>query len=61
MGHLVYIISARGPYAEKAAGGRFYLDPREAEERALELTEACYPGIFRTYEMVLTVSESNDV
>lgn len=55
MGYVVYIVSARGPYAEKAAGERFWIDPVEAEERAQELTESnCYSGIFRVYEMVLT-------
>jgi hypothetical protein len=57
MGDLVYIVSHRGPYAEKAAGEKFYLDPAEAEKRAQELTAECPPAAFKVYPMVLSNHE----
>jgi len=34
MSYLVYIVSASGPYAEKSADGKFYLDKEEAQDEA---------------------------
>lgn len=50
---LVYIISASGPYAEKAAEERFYLDPWEAQKVARELTETNAPAVYTVYTMTL--------
>lgn len=50
---LVYIVSARGPFAEKAAGSQFYLDENEAREKAKELSTSCAPARFQAYAMML--------
>lgn len=57
---IVYIVSAGGPYAEKAIDQRFYLDPFEAESKARELTEIYTPAMYRVYTMVLTGWDGDD-
>ena len=49
----VYIVTARGPHAEKAAGGIFHLDREEAEETARLLSKTNAPAVFKVWPMIL--------
>lgn len=60
MGYLVYIVSHRGPYAEKAADQKFYLDKLEAEERAEVLRCINAPAGYKVYEMILSACEEEE-
>lgn len=50
---LVYIVTASGPHAEKAAGGIFHLDREEAEKTARLLSTTNAPAVFKVWPMLL--------
>lgn len=57
MSHTVYIVSHRGPYAEKAISQKFYLDRDEASEVAADLSKKNSPGVYSVWEMALVLPE----
>lgn len=50
---LVYIVSASGPYPEKAWNSRFYLTQEDAKEVRDLLNALNKPAVYTVYEMTL--------
>jgi len=50
---LVYIVSHRGPYAEKAWNQQFWLTASEANEKREELNQINAPAVYSVYQMLL--------
>lgn len=54
---LVYIVSASGPYPEKAYNSRFYLTLDDALEVANHLSEINKPAYYSVYEMIMELNK----
>jgi hypothetical protein len=52
-GMAVYIVSASGPYPEKAYKERFFLSRREAEQVAAEVSVTNAPAVYTVYPMIM--------